>query len=141
MKFQTIVTADILAENLDSPNWFILDCRAGVLNDQHSFKKFLDSHIPNAVYYCSYEDYRSVVDPIKKISTDIAVDTTEVIESLKQFGYNEDSQIIIYDEHSSALADSLWLLLRSIGCQYVAILQGGFAAWLEQDKPLAKGRD
>ena len=141
MKFQTIVTVANLAENLDSPNWFILDCRGGAVNDKSNFKQFLESHIPNAFHFCCIENYIPDFNSASNLTSDFADDAKIILESLAEIGFNDTSQIIIYDEHQSNFSDSIWLLLRSVGCQNVAVLQGGFASWKKENKPLTKGEN
>lgn len=143
MKFQTIISADILAENLDSPNWLILDCRGGIIYAQNKYNNFLEGHIPNARYYCFSGNYI----PDSVVNTTIPPSNCpsgadEIKEIFRNFGFDETSQIIIYDDEcSSSLANSMWLLLRSIGFNYVAVLQGGFKSWKKQGMPLNRQVD
>jgi len=141
VSYQTIIAPAALADNLDSPNWLILDCRAGTFYDRISYKKFLKGHIPKALYYCSTGNYLPDSGTTSSILCNCETETDQIIESLKELGFDETSQIIIYDDSSSSVTDSMWLLLRSIGCQHVAVLQGGFASWIEQEMPLASSKN
>ncbi|MFP4198291.1 MAG: sulfurtransferase [Halanaerobium sp.] len=48
-------------------------------------------------------------------------------------GINNDSQIIVYDDHNSIWAARLWWIFRVYGHQDVKILEGGYSAWKEED--------
>lgn len=144
MNFQTIISVDALAENLESPNWLILDCRGGFLYDQKKYKKYLKGHIPNAFYYCFSGSYIPDSGVTSTTPCNCASGASEIKETFQEFGFDESAQIIIYDdddESSSSFSDSLWLLLRSIGYKNVAVLQGGITSWEKQNMPLTRQED
>ena len=136
MKFQTIISVNQLTENLDTPNWLILDCRGGVLYEKRKYENYLKGHIPNAYYYCFSE--HSMRDSGIEATTSCcgSIGTDKIIDNLKDYGFDETSQIILYDVSSSSFTDSMWLMLRSIGCKNVAVLQGGLASWEAQKMPM-----
>ena len=48
MAYSTIVSADILSQNLDNPSWVILDCRDSLADKEWGYQSYLEGHIPNA---------------------------------------------------------------------------------------------
>lgn len=140
MKYQTIITTTNLANSLDSSDCLILDCRGGVLYDIEKYETFIESHIPDAFYFCYSTDSLTNTDKEKSNCSCIkASNKDQVTESLNLFGFDRASQIVIYDnETSSDFTSSVWLFLRSIGYQNVAVLQGGYPLWEEQGMPVSK---
>jgi thiosulfate/3-mercaptopyruvate sulfurtransferase len=45
--------------------------------------------------------------------------------------------VVIYDDSSGAIASRMWWLLRWIGHQAVAVLDGGFNKWQQEHRPLS----
>ncbi len=52
-----------------------------------------------------------------------------LLETLRGWGVNDDSQVVAYDAHGGMFAARLWWLLRWLGHARVAVLDGGLAAW------------
>lgn len=142
MTFQTIITASNLVKNLYNNNWLILDCRGGVLYEKKKYEKFLENHIPNAFYYC-FSAHSLNDSELKSTSSCCSIITkpAQIIENLIEYGFDDTTQIILYDDSSSSFTDNMWLMLRSAGCKHVAVLQGGIAIWKEQKYPLANIED
>ena len=136
MPYQTIITVDDLAQQLDSPDWLILDCRGQFLGDTKSYKTFTESHIPNAFYCCFNESYYSEFGTDEASPYGSNVEPKQILDRLKDVGYEQYSQVIIYDNDTSLFTDALWLKLRAVGCQNVAVLQGGYKAWLQNQLPV-----
>ena len=59
-----------------------------------------------------------------------------LIETLRAWGINNDTQVVAYDAHGGMFAARLWWLLRWIGHPAVAVLDGGLAAWQAAGEPL-----
>ncbi|MDJ0657189.1 MAG: sulfurtransferase [Xanthomonadales bacterium] len=60
-------------------------------------------------------------------------------QTLRGLGIEPDSQVVVYDDASGAIAARLWWLLRYAGHEQVAILDGGWPAWLEAGLPVESG--
>jgi thiosulfate/3-mercaptopyruvate sulfurtransferase len=58
------------------------------------------------------------------------------IETLRRWGVNERTQVVAYDAHGGMFAARLWWMLRWVGHEAVAVLDGGMAAWQAQGLPL-----
>ncbi len=59
MSYQTIVSAEVLAQNFDNPNWVILDCRDSLMDKEWGYKSYIEGHIPSASYCFLYDDFSS----------------------------------------------------------------------------------
>jgi thiosulfate/3-mercaptopyruvate sulfurtransferase len=58
------------------------------------------------------------------------------IELLRGWGVNDDSQVVAYDAHGGMYAARLWWMLRWVGIDAVAVLDGGLPAWQAAGQPV-----
>jgi thiosulfate/3-mercaptopyruvate sulfurtransferase len=138
MTFETIISVDELAKNLNAPNLLILDCRStsALLGFRDGYNKFAENHIPNARFCCVHDNTYS---DLEEIHENILISAHSlVLDELMQNSFNKESQLIIYDEIDNSLTNQLWLFLRAIGFKNVAVLQGGIKAWKSRNLPLKK---
>ncbi len=134
MSYQTIVSAEVLLQNQDNPNWIILDCRESLMDKEWGYKSYLEGHIPNATYCYLYNDFSSPITsntgrhPLPKAE--------ELAKKLGAWGINENTQVVVYDDMSGAIAGRMWWQLRCFGHKNVAVLDGGLKYWLSQNNPM-----
>jgi thiosulfate/3-mercaptopyruvate sulfurtransferase len=57
---------------------------------------------------------------------------------LRAWGVNADSRVVAYDDNSGAYAARLWWMLRWLGHDDVAVLDGGMRRWLQLGLPLTE---
>ena len=96
-------------------------------------------HVPGAYYANLDIDLSS---PISEGSGRHPLpDVASFIETLRLWGISNDSQVVVYDDAGGGVAARLWWMLRWLGHENVAVLDGGFAAWagsgcpVDQDEP------
>jgi thiosulfate/3-mercaptopyruvate sulfurtransferase len=58
------------------------------------------------------------------------------IELLRGWGVNDDTQVVAYDAHGGMYAARLWWMLRWVGHDAVAVLDGGLPAWQAAGQPV-----
>lgn len=58
---------------------------------------------------------------------------------LRSVGVREECPVIVYDDRDSSVAARAWWLLRWAGHREVAVLDGGFAAWFAEGRPVTTG--
>ncbi len=138
MNYQTIITPASLADNLYRPNWLIMDCRGTLVRDNKAYNSYVKSHIPNAYYYCSlgYD-----CNDIQNSCNYLPSEPIQMLENLEEYGFDASTQIVIYEDLNSSFTDTMWLKLRSLGFQQVAVLHGGFASWCSENLPLTLPRE
>ena len=101
-------------------------------------QQYLDGHIPGAVF----------VDLDRDLAAPVAAgtgrhplpDADEFAATMGALGVTNDTEIIVYDEASGALAARTWWLLRWAGHDKVRLLDGGITAWKAQGLPLEAGQ-
>jgi thiosulfate/3-mercaptopyruvate sulfurtransferase len=58
--------------------------------------------------------------------------------TLGAWGIDRNTTVVAYDDASGAIAARLWWLLRWLGHERCAVLDGGFAAWQDAGQPVER---
>ena len=131
--YTTLISAAELTQNLATPNWVILDCRHDLAHPDAGRSAFDAGHIPHAQFAHLDDDLSG-----PKIGADGQFrgrhplpQRADFIETLRDWGINDNTQVIAYDAQGGMFAARLWWMLRWIGHQAVAVLDGGLPAWAE----------
>jgi thiosulfate/3-mercaptopyruvate sulfurtransferase len=136
----TLVSTEWLSQHLDDPDLVILDCT--VLVEQYdqggtrtvSGKSSFDAkHIPGAGFADLLGD---LSDPDSKIG--FAVPTAEKFaQVMGALGVGDDTRVVLYDASGTVWAARVWWMLRWVGFDRVALLDGGLKAWTAEGRPLS----
>ncbi|CAL60500.1 putative 3-mercaptopyruvate sulfurtransferase [Herminiimonas arsenicoxydans] len=134
MAYTTLISAADLAEHVFASNWVVLDCRHDLANPDFGRQAFAEGHIPNAQFATLDTDLAG-----EKFGADKAFrgrhplpDRTKFIATLRRWGIDDDTQVVAYDAHGGMFAARLWWMLKWVGHDAVAVLDGGLPAWLAQ---------
>ena len=130
MAYTTIISAPTLAANLDNPNWVVFDCRFSLADSTAGRQAYRLGHIPKACYADLNQDLSSAVKSYT--GRHPLPDFRLLSQKLGAWGVSNRSQVVVYDDAGGAFAGRLWWLLRCLGHQDVAVLDGGFRQWREQ---------
>ena len=134
MTYQTIISVEDLNKNLNTQDWLIFDCRFILKDPEGGLKKFNQGHIPGAQYVDMDKDLAS---PMTSTSGRHPLpNPEELINKLQSWGVNNSSQIICYDDMSGAFAARMWWLLKWLGHNNIAVLDGGIEKWTAKNVPL-----
>ena len=124
-----IVSAEWLHAHLDDPQIVIVDCRFSLMDKELGRKQYQESHIEGAYYLDLNLDLSSPVQ--KHGGRHPLPDIDQLAAKLSQIGVNSgETKVIVYDDSRFGFAARLWWLLRYMGHDQVALLDGGFAGWL-----------
>ncbi|NUT95398.1 MAG: sulfurtransferase [Saccharothrix sp.] len=63
-------------------------------------------------------------------------DPDDLQRVLRSVGISQDHPVVAYDGGDGSVAARLWWLLRWAGHRQVAVLDGGFAAWVAEGRPV-----
>jgi thiosulfate/3-mercaptopyruvate sulfurtransferase len=136
--FTTLIDAAALPPHIDDPKWVVLDCRHDLLNPAFGRDAFAAGHLPGA-------QFASIDDDLSGPKTGAGStfrgrhplpERAALVEALRRFGIDDDSQVVAYDAHGGMYAARLWWLLRWIGHEAVAVLDGGLPAWQAAGQPV-----
>jgi thiosulfate/3-mercaptopyruvate sulfurtransferase len=132
---RTIVSADELKAHLGDPGWVIVDCRH-LLQDFGAGRRLYDAaHIPGAFFASAEEDFSG--PKTGHNGRHPLPDPERFAAFLRELGVNGDTQVVAYDAGADMFAARFWFVTRYIGHEAVAVLDGGFAAWMGTGKPLS----
>ena len=135
---QTLISAADLAAHIDDPAWVVVDCRHDLMNLAAGRGAYASGHLPGAVF----ADVETVLSGAKNGAGGVflgrhPLPEREVLaEALRDFGIDDTTQLVAYDAHGGMFAARLWWLLRWLGHEAVAVLDGGMAAWEAAGQPL-----
>jgi len=106
----------------------VLDCRAYLTAPGKGEQVYREGHIPGAGYLNLDTDLSSPVTPDsgRHPLPDFAV----LCATLRARGVSSETQVVVYDDCGGAMAARAWWLLRLLGHRQVAVLDGGYPAWL-----------
>jgi thiosulfate/3-mercaptopyruvate sulfurtransferase len=134
MNYTTLISAEILYQHLNDPNWIIIDCRFSLADTDAGFSAYRHGHIPNARYAHLNNDLSSRITDFT--GRHPLPNMKELINKLGDWGIDNNSQVVVYDDVNGAIAGRLWWLLRNLGHDKVAVLDGGFEYWHKRLYPV-----
>jgi thiosulfate/3-mercaptopyruvate sulfurtransferase len=135
MALTTLIDTDALAASLDDPDWIVVDCRFDLADPSWGERVYAERHIRRAVYAHLDRDLSGVKTgrngrhPLPEPAT--------LAETLGRFGVDDRTQVVVYDQDSGMYASRLWWELHWLGHDLVAVLDGGFAKWVAEGKPIS----
>jgi thiosulfate/3-mercaptopyruvate sulfurtransferase len=136
--YTTLISAADLASHIDDPNWVVVDCRHDLANLSAGRDGYAVAHLPHAVF----ADMETDLSGAKRGADGVfrgrhpLPERDALIDTLRGWGVNDGTQVVAYDAHGGMFAARLWWLLRWIGHEAVAVLDGGMAAWQAAGQPL-----
>jgi thiosulfate/3-mercaptopyruvate sulfurtransferase len=136
--YTTLVTADILAAHLDDPAWAVVDCRYRLADTGFGRRAHAESHIRGAVFADIGEDLSAPVVP-GKTGRHPLPEVAAMAARLSAWGVDGSVQVVAYDDSGGSMAARLWWLLRWLGHDAVAVLDGGWPLWQSRGLPVRGG--
>ena len=118
-------------------HWVIIDCRHNLTDPLAGHRAYEAGHIPGA-YFLHLDDDLS--GPMTgKNGRHPLPNTDELARKLMSLGVGPETQVVVYDDAGGAFAARLWWLLRWMGHEAVAVLDGGFPQWLADQYAVESG--
>ena len=131
----TLVSTDLLAAHLD--DWTIVDCRFDLQNEHWGRDEYRLAHIPGAVYASLNADLSGTPSGTNGRHPLPTVDA--LAATFGRLGIDRTTQVVAYDQDAGSYASRLWWLLRYLGHDAVAVLDGGWAKWRREERPSRSG--
>lgn len=133
MDERTIVSVAWLRDHLHDPNLVVLDSRFSLDDEDWGERIYLESHIPGATYANTATHLSGEIIPGVTGRRPFP-DPSVFAEQLGAWGISDSTQVVTYDADGGRMsAARVWLMLRWMGHDRVAVLDGGWQAWLAQD--------
>ncbi len=126
------------------PEWRVFDCRHDLKNTEYGRQAYARGHIPGALFLHLDEDLSGATTggngrhPLPAIE--------DFARRMSECGVDASTQVVAYDNEGGIFAARLWWLLRWLGHERVAVLDGGLAGWkrgkraLEEQVPVVASR-
>lgn len=139
MAYTTLISAADLAQHYTQAGWVLLDCRHDLANPQAGRQAYDAGHIPGAQFVSLDHDLADHARGPGGVfrGRHPLPDPDIFVETLRRWGINDDSQVVAYDAQGGMFAARLWWMLRWVGHEAVAVLDGGLPAWTAQGMPLS----
>lgn len=135
MPYTTLIDTATLHAHLNDPDWIVIDCRFNLMDTEAGRQAYMEGHLPGAHYAHLDEDLSSSITPTT--GRHPLPDPAQLAQKLSEWGIDNHTQVVAYDDMGGMLAAArLWWLLRWLGHEAVAVLDGGLAAWRRAELPL-----
>jgi len=138
MRYTTLITAEQTDSLLhDRPaRVLICDCRHDLADHSAGARAYAEGHIPQAIFV---DMERDLSGPKTGRNGRHPLPEPEAFAArMAHLGAGDDTQVIAYDAGNGMFAARLWWMLRWIGHEAVAVLDGGLAAWQAAGLPLSQ---
>lgn len=133
--YKTLVDCHTLAMHLHDPDWVVVDCRFTLSDPDAGRRAYATGHIPGARYAHLNDDLSSPVT--STTGRHPLPDPARLAATLGSWGIDDSKQLVVYDDAFGAMAARLWWLLRWLGHDAVALLDGGLPRWQREGHPLS----
>lgn len=128
-----LIGVDELAARLarSDANLVICDVRFDLFDHDHGRKQHQAGHLPGAFYVDLHTDLAALDGTSPTGNGRHPLPTTmRFAEFIGALGIGTDTFVVAYDDVGGAFASRLWWMLRAIGHDHVAVLDGGYRAWV-----------
>jgi len=136
----TLVSTEWLSQHIDDPDLVVLDCSVCTLPDDElgyrnvsGFEDYQSGHIPNA----GFADLKGELSDLSNPVEFTPPSPEKFCEAMGSLGVGDDSKVVLYDTSYTAWAARVWWMLRWIGFDNAAILDGGITAWTSDKRALS----
>ena len=129
MPYTTLISADELTQaHISDPNWVIVDCRFSLKDTEYGRNAYRASHLPGSIYAHLDDDLSGPIVP-GETGRHPLPDAQVFANWLGANGIDTASQVVAYDDLGGPVAARLWWMLRWLGHERVAVLNGGWQQW------------
>lgn len=137
--FTTLIDPAALASHVSDSDWVVVDCRFELTDPGKGEQEYLDGHIPGARYAHLDRDLSGAKtghNGRHPLPT-----PAEMVARFGGLGITPGRQVVVYDADTGMYAARLWWMLRYMGHDRVAVLDGGLARWVRDGHPVRDGKE
>lgn len=124
-RYTTLISA---AELRQLPGAFIVDCSHDLADPDAGARDYAAGHVPGAIF--QHLDRDLSARPSGRNGRHPLPDPDAFARHLTALGLHRGQQVVAYDRAGGGFAVRLWWMLRWLGHDAVAVLDGGWAAWV-----------
>jgi thiosulfate/3-mercaptopyruvate sulfurtransferase len=137
-----LVETDRLAARLGDPDLVVLDCTTHLIPDPNitytvkpGREDFEAGHIPGA----QFVDLQADLSDRRPRLRFMLPQPADFAATMGRFGVGEGSRVVLYSTTTPQWAARVWWMLRNYGFDNAAVLNGGFAKWAKEGRPVEIG--
>jgi thiosulfate/3-mercaptopyruvate sulfurtransferase len=134
MIYTTLVSGEVLAQNLNNINWIVLDCQHDLMQPAYGRDAYAKEHIPGAQFVSLDDDLAGAKNGKNGRHPLPSVESLTTLFS--RLGITAGKQVVVYDGAQNMYAGRLWWSLKWLGHTNVAVLDGGLTKWKADGRPL-----
>ena len=134
MNSSTLISCEVLADHLNDADWRVFDCRHQLSDVAYGEKAYAEGHLPGAFFMHLDRDLSSPMTG--RNGRHPLPDIFLLASKLGAAGVDRKTQVVVYDDAGGMIAGRLWWLLRCLGHDKVALLDGGIGQWIKEGRPL-----
>ena len=134
MTWQTLVSAEQVADLLGDSRLLLFDCRYELARPDAGREAYLRGHLPGAVHADLHHDLAGPTTP--NSGRHPLPDPQDFAARLRHWGVDDDSLLLAYDDASGMWASRFWWMASKwLGHRHVAVMDGGMRRWLQLGLP------
>ena len=137
--FTTLISPAELSPHVSDDDWVVIDCRFDLSDPSRGETQYLESHIPGALY--AHLDRDLSGEKSGRNGRHPLPSAEQMRLRFGAFGIGPSVQVVACDEDSGMYAARLWWMLRFMGHDKVAVLDGGIARWIREGHAVRGGRE
>ena len=137
MAFTTLISTAALGLHVGDPAFVIVDCRYKLDDEAWGEREYTQLHIPGAVY--AHLHHHLAGPTTGTNGRHPLPDPKTLADTFGKLGITSGVQVVAYDQDNGAFASRLWWMLRWLGHDAAAVLDGGFHKWVAEGRPTAGG--
>jgi thiosulfate/3-mercaptopyruvate sulfurtransferase len=128
MFWRNLVSPEELASQLANPELLVVDCRFDLRDPGAGERAYQAGHLPGAFYAHLERDLSDASRPGR--GRHPLPEADAFCATLSRWGVTARHQVVAYDANDGAHAARLWWMLRLLGHERVAVLDGGLGGWV-----------
>jgi thiosulfate/3-mercaptopyruvate sulfurtransferase len=134
-----LVSTEWLADELGAPDLVVLDCTVWLRPGDNGFESisgrddWAEGHIPGA----GFADLDGALSDPSSPWRYAVPPAEDFAAAMAALGVDNTSRVVLYDENQSMWAARVWWMLRWIGFDNAAVLDGGMKAWRAEGRPIS----
>jgi len=133
--FSTLITTDELAALVGRPDVVVCDVRHDLAQpDSWGETQYRHGHVPGAVFVHLDRDLSGTKTGTNGRHPLPSPETAAAL--FGRLGIANGKQVVAYDQGGGAFAARLWWMLHWLGFDAAAVLDGGYAKWMAEDRAI-----
>lgn len=141
-----LVETDWLEQQLDAPDLRVFDCTVNVVQNPDPVQRqqfpfvyqsgrlnFEQSHI-------SCAGYIDIPGELSDMSSSLPLmlpSEEQFVQAMSNYGIDDNTRVVLYSTSEPNWAARVWWMLRAFGFDNVTILNGGWAKWMAEARPVS----